>query len=96
MMQVELVDSTGAEFIYLLNEAEQEAWAYWDGAWEDVSATFSTYWDMWDPTLDDYKTNLADWTGTGDYEYTDSSGSSIKVSNIVVNPTLEDSLFQPD
>jgi hypothetical protein len=43
MMQVELVDSTGAEFIYLLNEAEQEAWAYWDGAWEDVSATFSTY-----------------------------------------------------
>jgi hypothetical protein len=72
MMRVELVDLTGAEFIY------------------------STYWDMWDPTLDDYKTNLADWTSTGDYEYTDSSGSSIKVSNIVVNPTLEDSLFQPD
>jgi hypothetical protein len=43
MMRVELVDPTGAEFIYLLNEAEQEAWAYWDGAWEDVSATFSTY-----------------------------------------------------
>lgn len=96
MMRVELVDPTGAEFIYLLNEAEQEAWAYWDGAWEDISATFSTYQDMWNPNLDDYKTNLADWTGTGDYEYTDSSGSSIKVSNIVVNPTLEDSLFQPD
>lgn len=92
MLRVEQV-SGGSEFIYIMNQAEQEAWAAFDGEWMDVSDQFSVYWDdTWAPALADYKTQLADWTGTGDYEYT-SGEDSYRVYDIVVNPTLEDSLF---
>jgi hypothetical protein len=37
---------------------------------------------------------LANWSGTGDYTYTDSVGTSYKIYNVVINPTLDDSLFQ--
>ena len=36
----------------------------------------------------------ANWSGTGDYTYTDSAtDTTIRIYNIMVNPTIDDSLF---
>jgi hypothetical protein len=92
MLRVEESYSDGSEFIYIINQAEQGAWANFDGSWTDVSTDFAVYWDdTWSPALDGFTTALEDWTGTGNYEY-----DSTTISNIEVNPTLADSLFQPD
>ncbi len=93
MLRVDQTDAQGNEFKYILNQAEEKVLVYYEGAWTDLSDTFATYWDTWNPALDDYKTNLENWAGTGDYEYT-SGANSYKISNIVVNPTLADSLFE--
>lgn len=91
MLRVEQV-SGGSEFIYIINQAEQTVWAAFDGEWMEVSDQFSTYWDdTWAPALDGYQTQLADWT-SGDWEY-NVGDDSYKVYDIVLNPTLEDSLF---
>jgi len=92
MLRVEQT-SGGSDFIYIVNQAEQTVWAAFDGTWMDVSGDFSTYWDdTWAPALDDYQTSLANWSGTGDYEY-NVGGNSYRVYDIVINPTLDDSLF---
>ncbi len=95
MLRVEQKDPEGTEFKYILNQAQKKVWVYYDGAWVDLSEQFATYWDQWNPALSSYKTNLENWTGAGDYEYT-ANGNSYKISNILVNPTLADSLFEPE
>jgi hypothetical protein len=92
MLRVEQL-SGGSNFIYIMNQAEQKAWAAFEGEWTDVSDQFSLYWeDTWAPALESYQTELADWTGSGEWEYT-VGDDSYKVYDIVVNPTLDDSLF---
>jgi uncharacterized protein (UPF0333 family) len=93
MIRVEM--SNGYELVDIVNGAEQKAWEYMAGEWTDLSDTFSDQWDAWDSTWQGYKNSLADWTGTGDWTYTDTDGSSIRVYDIAVNPSLADSLFQP-
>jgi hypothetical protein len=86
----------GSEFTYIMNQAEEKAWANFEGSWTDVSTDFSTYWtDTWEPSLNGYIAELANWSGTGDYQI-QAGGETQTISNIVVNPTLADSLFQPD
>lgn len=93
MMRVDQTDAQGNAFKYIINSAEQKVWVYYNGEWMDLSDQFSTYWDQWKPAFDGYKSNLASWAGTGDYEYT-ANGNTFKIANILVNPTLPDSLFQ--
>jgi len=95
MIRVNQIDAQGMEFTYILNAAEEKVWIYYDGTWTDYSDTFSLYWDTWNPALDGYKDALADWTGTGNYEY-NVGDNSFTISGISVNPTLDDSLFSPD
>ena len=86
--------SDGSTFTYLMNQTAQTAWANFGGEWMDVSATFEAdYWNsplIGKTALDSYMTALADWSGTGDFE-----GDSFVISNIVLNPTLDDAVFQP-
>jgi FlaG/FlaF family flagellin (archaellin) len=95
LMRVGETYSDGSSFVYIMDQAEQKAWANFDGSWTDVSSDFSTYWDTWQPSLNGYVAELANWSGTGDYEI-QAGGETQTISNIVVNPTLADSLFQPD
>ena len=94
LLRVDQTDAQGTEFIYLMNQTGQTAWANFGGEWMDVSATFEAdYWNnplIGKVALDKYMTALADWSGTGDYE-----GDTFTISNIVVNPTIEDSTFEP-
>ena len=94
LLRVDQTDAQGTNFIYLMNETAQTAWANFGGEWTDDSANFDAYY--WSSpligkvALDNYMAALADWSGTGDY-----TGDSYVIYNIVVNPTLEDSVFQP-
>ena len=78
-------------FVYILNGTEQKAWSNVTGTWAEEQ-DFNANWDMWIPVWQGYVDNLENWTGTGDYTYT-ADGTSVKISDISVNPTLADSLF---
>ena len=87
----------GSEFTYIMNQTDQTVWAEFGSGWTDESASWATYWtDTWEPSLNGYVNELAtNWSGTGNLEI-DAGGETQTVSNIVVNPTLADSVFQPE
>ena len=83
-------------YSYILNGEDDTAWMAVDDEWTDVSDTFSTQWadwnGLWTADTDALK---ASWSGTGDFTYTDSTGGSVTITNLQINPELADSLFQP-
>ena len=93
------LDTTTAEVEarMILDNGNQEAWLWTSaGGWQDSSAQFGSYWGMYWEDLGDSLDILSDWTG-GDYNYTDpDSGASVRFYYIRINPTLSDSLFQPN
>jgi hypothetical protein len=93
MIRIEIT-STDGNLIYIVNGAQQKAWAYAGGTWQDLSSSFSTQWDSWQSTFTGYRDHLSGWTG-GDYTYTAPNGDSVRIYSISVNPSLADSLFQP-
>jgi hypothetical protein len=95
MIRVEMTDTEGNAFIYIVNGAQQKAWMYSGGQWTDLSASFSSQWSNWDSAWVGYRDNLAGWAGVGDWTYTAPNGDSVRYYNISVNPSLADSLFQP-
>jgi len=95
MLRIEQTGSQGS-FIFIVNGAQKQAWAYENGAWNNFTYLYNTYWTEWNSGLTQYKNNLSHWSGSGDYTYTDpTTGYSIRVYSISVNPSLADSLFQP-
>jgi hypothetical protein len=94
MMRIEIATIEG-DIIYIVNGAQQKAWANIAGEWMDLSDTFLNEWDMWNLTLDDYADNLSSWTGVGDWTYNDTDGSAVTIHDITVDPSLADSLFEP-
>ncbi len=94
MIRVEYTDSTGSNMIYIVNGATQQAWISDNGEWTDLSSAYTSQYASWNNVYSSYKTNLASWTGVGDYTYTGADGSSVRIHNISVNPSLPDSLFQ--
>jgi len=83
----------GQNVIMIINGETQEAWMYSMGTWTDISSMFSSYWDQYQSQAQTYTTQLSGWTG-GDYTYTDpTSGATVTLSNIQINPSLDDSLF---
>jgi hypothetical protein len=94
LLRVDQTDAQGNEFIYLMNQTGQTVWADFGTGFLDQSENFADqYWNnelIGGVALDSYMTALADWSGTGDYE-----GDSFIIYNIVVDPTIPDSAFQP-
>ena len=93
MMRIEM-ESAGEDFMYIINGAQQKVWIYSDGEWMDFSNMYPTYWETWNSAWQGYRTNLLDWTGYGDWDYTTPDGDSVRIYDIAVNPSLSDSLFQ--
>ena len=93
MVRVEIPDASG-DFIYIVNGANQSAWASVADEWMDLSDTFSTEWDSWTGTMEGYTDELTTWV-EGDWTFTDTDGTGVKVYNISINPALADSLFAP-
>lgn len=90
-MRIEYDDENG-EGILIFNGATDEAWTYADGEWLDLSDYFEAQFDTWETAWEGYVTGLSNWAGTGDHTYT-SGDATVTISDIQVNPTLEDSLF---
>ena len=93
--RIDLLGGEAGNYIYILNGAQKEAWANADGTWTDVSSDFTNQWAAWEPQWTANVNALVSWSGTGEYTYTAANGDSIVISNISLNPTLADSLFQP-
>jgi hypothetical protein len=98
LLRVDQTDKDGLSFIYLMSQTSQSAWANaMDTGFIDDSENFATYWDstlIGKPAVDGYMGALANWSGTGDYEF--SSGDySYVISNVVVDPDIPDSAFEP-
>lgn len=93
MIRVEMTN--GYNMTEIVNAAQQKAWTCTDGECTDVSETFEDLWDSWSTTWSGYKNNLMDWTGTGEWTYSDTDGNSVRIYDISIDPSLPDSLFQP-
>ena len=93
MVRVEISD--GISMIEIVNEAQQQAWVCENGAWTNATGSFSNYWSAINSGFASTKSELSNWSGSGSYTYTDpTTGYSIRFYNIVVNPSLPDSLFE--
>jgi len=88
-MRVDMT-TAGTTVGYIINGALQKVWVSYGGTWTELPGEYSTQWSTWDEMLSGYQTDLAGWTsGT----YTSPDGS-VTISNVQVNPTLADSLFE--
>lgn len=88
------IDYTGpdGEQAFIFNGAQRKAWTYENEAWTDISSAYDTQFTMWNNLWNAYNTNLVAWTGAGDYVYTQ-DGTTVRIFDIQVNPSLDDSLF---
>ena len=93
-LRVDQTDAQGNSFIYIMKQADQEAWANF-GEWMDVSSDWATYADntlIGYVGLDNYLQELENWSGTGNHEFTQ-NGDSFEISNIFIDPDVADSVF---
>ena len=96
LLRVDQTDAQGVYFVYLMNQAEQSAWADFGTGFTDQTEYFEdTYWNsdlIGKVALDKYIAALdAGWSGSGSY-----TGDGYVIDNIALNPELDDSLFEPD
>jgi hypothetical protein len=93
-IRVDLLGGELGNYSYILNAGEEKSWSNTNGgAW--TAGNFTADWASWGTQWTENANELGNnWSGTGDYSYTASSGESITITCIAVNPTLADSLFQ--
>jgi len=81
--------AAGVSTTLIVNGALQKIWVLANGTWYDLSSSFTTYWNEWHGHFENLRTELSTWqSGT----WTSPDGT-VTISNIQVNPTLDDSLF---
>ncbi|HUK85417.1 MAG TPA: hypothetical protein VLU95_06115 [Candidatus Acidoferrum sp.] len=85
---------------YIVNGAQQKAWVYQGGQWTDLSSEFSTILPTEQSAAGIYTNMLEAYGGSGSYTYTipsgqPNAGDKATFTNIQINPSLPDSLFQP-
>jgi hypothetical protein len=94
MVRIEFNDPSGESFVYIVNGALQQVWVESGGQWTDLSSAYSSQAGAWNNAFLGYKNSLTNWSGVGDWTYTDPNGDTVKISNVSVDPSLPDSLFQ--
>jgi hypothetical protein len=94
MLRVDFTEGESSDnTIYIFNGAQQKAWTYSGNEWVDISTYYDQQYTTWDNVWKGYIANLAAWSGTGGYSYTQ-NGETVSIHDIQVNPTLADSLFE--
>ena len=99
LLEVVTTPSSGT-LEYIINGAQQKAWAYQSGQWTDLSSEFSTILPTVQSSAGLYTNMLEAYGGSGSYTYTipsgqPNAGDKATFTNIQINPSLPDSLFQP-
>jgi len=93
MLRIDYTDSSGELSIYIVNGVQQKAWTYSDQEWIDVSETYTAQYSAWSQIHLGYVGSLSGWT-SGDWTYT-AEGTTVRIYDVSVNPSLPDALFQP-
>jgi hypothetical protein len=98
-LRIEIFGGASGNYTYILNGKDKTAWVGVNDEWSDLSSDFTNQWNNWVGSGKQWTTDVdtlaANWSGTGDYTYTDSATqTTIRIYNIAVNPTIDDSLFQ--
>jgi hypothetical protein len=97
MFRLDLWGGESGNYSYIFITSNQTVWLATNGVWTDVSSAYNDQWNEfgteWTGLVNHLKTN---WSGTGDCTFTSSWGASETVYNVSVNPSLADSLFQPN
>lgn len=99
MLRIDMPEGESGNYTYILNQGTQTAWQCENGTWTNVSNDFTNQWNTW---VGEHKLWTADvdhlindWSGTGNCTYIgETYGGTHNIYNIVINPTLADSLFQ--
>ena len=80
----------GQSVIYIVNAAQNKGWMCVAGTWQEMPiGGLSQY----QTQFEGYQSQLSGWTGR-DWTYTDpTTGTTVRIYDIVVNPPLDDSLF---
>jgi hypothetical protein len=94
MLRIDYTDENGELTSYILNGAQMKAWTFSDGEWEDISVAYQAQFGVWNGLYEGYVNNLTNWTG-GDWSYT-VEGVTVRIHDIAVNPSIPDSVFQPN
>ncbi|HKM60626.1 MAG TPA: hypothetical protein VJY36_07120 [Candidatus Bathyarchaeia archaeon] len=98
LYEVATTPSSGT-LIYIINGGEQKAWAYANGQWTDISTEYASIQPTVQSTAGLYVNMLEGWGGSGSFTYTipsgqQNAGDKATFTNIKINPSLPDSLFQ--
>jgi hypothetical protein len=94
MVRIDFSDPSGENFVYIVNSALQQVWVESGGQWTDLSSAYSSQAGAWNNAFLGYKNSLTNWSGAGDWTYTDPNGDTVKITNVSVDPSLPDSMFQ--
>jgi hypothetical protein len=82
-----------ANYVYILDAGQQKAYESTNSGSTWITGNFTQDWISWSPQWSSYVDNLAHWSGSGNYQYTDATGASIVISNIAVNQPIPASTF---
>ena len=82
-----------ANYVYILDAGQQKSYSSTNSGSTWTTGNFTQDWISWSPQWLGYVDNLAHWSGSGSYSYTDQTGASIVISDIAVNQPIPASTF---
>lgn len=99
LLEVATTPSSGTTEL-IINGVQQKAWEYSDGTWTDLSAEYASFQSTVQSSAGIYTNMLEYYGGSGSYTYTipsgqPNAGDTATFTNIQINPSLPDSMFQP-
>jgi hypothetical protein len=87
--------------VTIINGVQKNAWYYENNDWKTYPSSLVNYSNLYQGPIQYYTDAIiANWTGSSNFTYTfeDQSGvyARVIISDIVINPSLPDSLFKPN
>jgi hypothetical protein len=79
---------------YIANGILQKAWGYSDGTWTDLSANYASQLSSIESAASIYLGVLGNFNGPGNTFTSTTSGETFTFTNIQINPSLPNSMFQ--
>jgi hypothetical protein len=94
VIRLDIPGGEAGNYSYIINPVEQKSWLSVDNGVTWSADDFAADWTAWSVYFNEYLTQLVNYDGHSEtYSYTSASGSSIVISAIHINPTLDESLF---
>jgi len=96
MKAYEEVTVAGQTYKMIMDFGTNGLWMDYGSGWQDYSSMLGDQGlQTYSSQFNDWISQLSGWSGSGDYTYTDSTtGATVTISNIQVNPDIPDSVFQ--